>query len=200
MEKRSCWYLRWAAQEAWFMLESSAGSLYGYQINLISLGCLHWRTYRWQCLRLRVSWMNLKSGHQYRPIGYGDDVDSSRQRSGISSKGDKIITNICGLIGEDFNWRSAHPLYTAVAANVADEKRFAGNQALSDAICASIWPLFFTLLGVTGEELLMAEVSTPSRLRLLLVIRQTLLWQELRRRTWNASAGSDTGFATNKRE
>ncbi|MEG3694600.1 patatin-like phospholipase family protein, partial [Vibrio coralliirubri] len=71
-------------------------------------------------------------------------LDFSWQSSGIF-KGDKIIDTLRGLIGE-ISIEDLPIPYTAVAANVADEKEvWLQSGSLFDAIRASIsLPLFFT--------------------------------------------------------
>ncbi|WP_061039177.1 patatin-like phospholipase family protein [Vibrio coralliirubri] len=88
-------------------------------------------------------------------------LDFSWQSSGIF-KGDKIIDTLRGLIGEISIEELPIP-YTAVAANVADEKEvWLQSGSLFDAIRASIsLPLFFTPHVVNGEELIDGGVLNP---------------------------------------
>ncbi|WP_117232658.1 patatin-like phospholipase family protein [Vibrio maerlii] len=88
-------------------------------------------------------------------------LDFSWQSSGMF-KGDKIIETLRELIGdvaiEDLPIR-----YTAVAANVAEEKEvWIQSGSLFDAIRASIsLPLFFTPHVINGEELIDGGVLNP---------------------------------------
>ncbi|CDT92091.1 Conserved hypothetical protein [Vibrio coralliirubri] len=88
-------------------------------------------------------------------------LDFSWQSSGMF-KGDKIIDTLRGLIGEISIEELPIP-YTAVAANVADEKEvWLQSGSLFDAIRASIsLPLFFTPHVVNGEELIDGGVLNP---------------------------------------
>ncbi|PMN54517.1 serine protease [Vibrio lentus] len=88
-------------------------------------------------------------------------LDFSWQSSGIF-KGDKIIDTLRGLIGEISIEELPIP-YTAVAANVADEKEvWLQSGSLFDAIRASIsLPLFFTPHVINGEELIDGGVLNP---------------------------------------
>ncbi|MEZ8371657.1 patatin-like phospholipase family protein [Vibrio splendidus] len=88
-------------------------------------------------------------------------LDFSWQSSGIF-KGDKIIDTLRGLIGE-ISIEDLPIPYTAVAANVADEKEvWLQSGSLFDAIRASIsLPLFFTPHVVNGEELIDGGVLNP---------------------------------------
>ncbi|MEZ8724172.1 patatin-like phospholipase family protein [Vibrio pomeroyi] len=88
-------------------------------------------------------------------------LDFSWQSSGIF-KGDKIIDTLRGLIGETSIEDLPIP-YTAVAANVADEKEvWLQTGSLFDAIRASIsLPLFFTPHVINGEELIDGGVLNP---------------------------------------
>ncbi|NOH81624.1 serine protease [Vibrio sp. RE86] len=88
-------------------------------------------------------------------------LDFSWQSSGIF-KGDKIIDTLRELIGEIAIEDLAIP-YTAVAANVADEKEvWLQSGSLFDAIRASIsLPLFFTPHVINGEELIDGGVLNP---------------------------------------
>ncbi|MCK8080656.1 patatin-like phospholipase family protein [Vibrio sp. 1CM24A] len=88
-------------------------------------------------------------------------LDFSWQSSGMF-KGDKIIDTLRGLIGE-ISIEDLPISYTAVAANVADEKEvWLQSGSLFDAIRASIsLPLFFTPHVVNGEELIDGGVLNP---------------------------------------
>ncbi|MBE8574204.1 patatin-like phospholipase family protein [Vibrio sp. OPT18] len=88
-------------------------------------------------------------------------LDFSWQSSGMF-KGDKIIDTLRGLIGEISIEELPIP-YTAVAANVADEKEvWLQSGSLFDAIRASIsLPLFFTPHVVNGEALIDGGVLNP---------------------------------------
>ncbi|CDT01922.1 patatin-like phospholipase family protein [Vibrio coralliirubri] len=88
-------------------------------------------------------------------------LDFSWQSSGMF-KGDKIIDTLRGLIGE-ISIEDLPIPYTAVAANVADEKEvWLQSGSLFDAIRASIsLPLFFTPHVVNGEELIDGGVLNP---------------------------------------
>ncbi|MEZ8169049.1 patatin-like phospholipase family protein [Vibrio tasmaniensis 1F-187] len=88
-------------------------------------------------------------------------LDFSWQSSGIF-KGDKIIETLRGLIGEISIEELPIP-YTAVAANVADEKEvWLQSGSLFDAIRASIsLPLFFTPHVINGEVLIDGGVLNP---------------------------------------
>ncbi|WP_261885669.1 patatin-like phospholipase family protein [Vibrio pomeroyi] len=88
-------------------------------------------------------------------------LDFSWQSSGMF-KGDKIIDTLRGLIGETSIEDLPIP-YTAVAANVADEKEvWLQSGSLFDAIRASIsLPLFFTPHVINGEELIDGGVLNP---------------------------------------
>ncbi|MEZ8632314.1 patatin-like phospholipase family protein [Vibrio lentus] len=88
-------------------------------------------------------------------------LDFSWQSSGIF-KGDKIIDTLRGLIGE-ISIEDLPIPYTAVAANVADEKEvWLQSGSLFDAIRASIsLPLFFTPHVINGEELIDGGVLNP---------------------------------------
>ncbi len=88
-------------------------------------------------------------------------LDFSWQSSGIF-KGDKIIDTLRELIGEIAIEDLPIP-YTAVAANVADEKEvWLKSGSLFDAIRASIsLPLFFTPHVINGEELIDGGVLNP---------------------------------------
>ena len=88
-------------------------------------------------------------------------LDFSWQSSGIF-KGDKIIDTLRGLIGEISIEDLLIP-YTAVAANVADEKEvWLQSGSLFDAIRASIsLPLFFTPHVINGEVLIDGGVLNP---------------------------------------
>ncbi|MEZ8038783.1 patatin-like phospholipase family protein [Vibrio sp. 10N.237.312.C02] len=88
-------------------------------------------------------------------------LDFSWQSSGIF-KGDKIIDTLRGLIGEISIEELPIP-YTAVAANVADEKEvWLQSGSLFDAIRASIsLPLFFTPHVINGEALIDGGVLNP---------------------------------------
>lgn len=88
-------------------------------------------------------------------------LDFSWQSSGIF-KGDKIIETLRGLIGEISIEELPIP-YTAVAANVADEKEvWLQSGSLFDAIRASIsLPLFFTPHVINGEALIDGGVLNP---------------------------------------
>ncbi|CDT70486.1 Conserved hypothetical protein [Vibrio coralliirubri] len=88
-------------------------------------------------------------------------LDFSWQSSGMF-KGDKIIDTLRGLIGE-ISIEDLPIPYTAVAANVADEKEvWLQSGSLFDAIRASIsLPLFFTPHVVNGEALIDGGVLNP---------------------------------------
>ncbi|MEZ9723253.1 patatin-like phospholipase family protein [Vibrio splendidus] len=88
-------------------------------------------------------------------------LDFSWQSSGMF-KGDKIIDTLRGLIGE-ISIEDLPIPYTAVAANVADEKEvWLQSGSLFDAIRASIsLPLFFTPHVVNGEVLIDGGVLNP---------------------------------------
>lgn len=88
-------------------------------------------------------------------------LDFSWQSSGMF-KGDKIIDSLRELIGEISIEELPIP-YTAVAANVADEKEvWLQSGSLFDAIRASIsLPLFFTPHVINGEELIDGGVLNP---------------------------------------
>ncbi|MEO9496504.1 patatin-like phospholipase family protein [Vibrio cyclitrophicus] len=88
-------------------------------------------------------------------------LDFSWQSSGIF-KGDKIIDTLRGLIGE-ISIEDLPIPYTAVAANVADEKEvWLQSGSLFDAIRASIsLPLFFTPHLINGEALIDGGVLNP---------------------------------------
>ncbi|MEG3221971.1 patatin-like phospholipase family protein [Vibrio gigantis] len=88
-------------------------------------------------------------------------LDFSWQSSGMF-KGDKIIDTLRGLIGE-ISIEDLPIPYTAVAANVADEKEvWLQSGSLFDAIRASIsLPLFFTPHVINGEELIDGGVLNP---------------------------------------
>ncbi|MEZ8291022.1 patatin-like phospholipase family protein [Vibrio sp. 10N.237.312.B06] len=88
-------------------------------------------------------------------------LDFSWQSSGIF-KGDKIIDTLRGLIGEISIEELPIP-YTAVAANVADEKEvWLQSGSLFDAIRASIsLPLFFTPHVINGGALIDGGVLNP---------------------------------------
>jgi NTE family protein len=88
-------------------------------------------------------------------------LDFSWQSSGIF-KGDKIIDTLRGLIGEISIEELPIP-YTAVAANVAEEKEvWLQSGSLFDAIRASIsLPLFFTPHVINGEVLIDGGVLNP---------------------------------------
>ncbi|PMH28056.1 serine protease [Vibrio lentus] len=88
-------------------------------------------------------------------------LDFSWQSSGIF-KGDKIIDTLRGLIGE-ISIEDLPIPYTAVAANVADEKEvWLQSGSLFDAIRASIsLPLFFTPHVINGEALIDGGVLNP---------------------------------------
>ncbi|MEZ8154760.1 patatin-like phospholipase family protein [Vibrio splendidus] len=88
-------------------------------------------------------------------------LDFSWQSSGIF-KGDKIIDTLRGLIGE-ISIEDLPIPYTAVAANVADEKEvWLQTGSLFDAIRASIsLPLFFTPHVINGEVLIDGGVLNP---------------------------------------
>ncbi|MFA0016003.1 patatin-like phospholipase family protein [Vibrio lentus] len=88
-------------------------------------------------------------------------LDFSWQSSGMF-KGDKIIDTLRSLIGETSIEDLPIP-YTAVAANVADEKEvWLQSGSLFDAIRASIsLPLFFTPHVINGEELIDGGVLNP---------------------------------------
>ncbi|MEZ9469763.1 patatin-like phospholipase family protein [Vibrio lentus] len=88
-------------------------------------------------------------------------LDFSWQSSGIF-KGDKIIDTLRGLIGE-ISIEDLPIPYTAVAANVADEKEvWLQSGSLFDAIRASIsLPLFFTPHVINGEVLIDGSVLNP---------------------------------------
>ncbi|MEZ8758887.1 patatin-like phospholipase family protein [Vibrio splendidus] len=88
-------------------------------------------------------------------------LDFSWQSSGIF-KGDKIIETLRGLIGEVSIEDLPIP-YTAVAANVAEEKEvWLQSGSLFDAIRASIsLPLFFTPHVINGEVLIDGGVLNP---------------------------------------
>ncbi|MEZ8803762.1 patatin-like phospholipase family protein [Vibrio splendidus] len=88
-------------------------------------------------------------------------LDFSWQSSGIF-KGDKIIDTLRGLIGEVSIEDLPIP-YTAVAANVAEEKEvWLQSGSLFDAIRASIsLPLFFTPHVINGEVLIDGGVLNP---------------------------------------
>ncbi|WP_286298045.1 patatin-like phospholipase family protein [Vibrio apostichopi] len=88
-------------------------------------------------------------------------LDFSWQSSGMF-KGDKIIDTLRGLIGETSIEDLPIP-YTAVAANVADEKEvWLQSGSLFDAIRASIsLPLFFTPHVINGEALIDGGVLNP---------------------------------------
>ncbi|MCF7495107.1 patatin-like phospholipase family protein [Vibrio sp. L5-1] len=88
-------------------------------------------------------------------------LDFSWQSSGIF-KGDKIIDTLRGLIGE-ISIEALPIPYTAVAANVADEKEvWLQSGSLFDAIRASIsLPLFFTPHVINGEALIDGGVLNP---------------------------------------
>ncbi|CAH6783613.1 Serine protease [Vibrio chagasii] len=88
-------------------------------------------------------------------------LDFSWQSSGMF-KGDKIIDSLRQLIGEIAIEELPIP-YTAVAANVAEEKEvWLKSGSLFDAIRASIsLPLFFTPHVINGEELIDGGVLNP---------------------------------------
>lgn len=88
-------------------------------------------------------------------------LDFSWQSSGMF-KGDKIIDTLRQLIGEISIEELPIP-YTAVAANVADEKEvWLQSGSLFDAIRASIsLPLFFTPHVINGEALIDGGVLNP---------------------------------------
>ncbi|WP_213864425.1 patatin-like phospholipase family protein [Vibrio crassostreae] len=88
-------------------------------------------------------------------------LDFSWQSSGIF-KGDKIIDTLRGLIGE-ISIEDLPIPYTAVAANVTDEKEvWLQSGSLFDAIRASIsLPLFFTPHVINGEALIDGGVLNP---------------------------------------
>ncbi|WP_135454962.1 patatin-like phospholipase family protein [Vibrio echinoideorum] len=88
-------------------------------------------------------------------------LDFSWQSSGIF-KGDKIIDTLRGLIGE-ISIEDLPIPYTAVAANVDDEKEvWLQSGSLFDAIRASIsLPLFFTPHVINGEVLIDGGVLNP---------------------------------------
>ena len=88
-------------------------------------------------------------------------LDFSWQSSGIF-KGDKIIDTLRGLIGE-ISIEDLPIPYTAVAANVAEEKEvWLQSGSLFDAIRASIsLPLFFTPHVINGEVLIDGGVLNP---------------------------------------
>ncbi|MCG9640045.1 patatin-like phospholipase family protein [Vibrio sp. Isolate34] len=88
-------------------------------------------------------------------------LDFSWQSSGMF-KGDKIIDTLRGLIGETSIEDLPIP-YTAVAANVADEKEvWLQSGSLFDAIRASIsLPLFLTPHVINGEVLIDGGVLNP---------------------------------------
>ncbi|MEZ9501848.1 patatin-like phospholipase family protein [Vibrio sp. 10N.286.51.B11] len=88
-------------------------------------------------------------------------LDFSWQSSGMF-KGDKIIDTLRGLIGE-ISIEDLPIPYTAVAANVADEKEvWLQSGSLFDAIRASIsLPLFFTPHVINGEVLIDGGVLNP---------------------------------------
>ncbi|MEZ9702670.1 patatin-like phospholipase family protein [Vibrio sp. 10N.261.46.E12] len=88
-------------------------------------------------------------------------LDFSWQSSGMF-KGDKIIDTLRELIGEISIEELPIP-YTAVAANVADEKEvWLQSGSLFDAIRASIsLPLFFTPHVINGEALIDGGVLNP---------------------------------------
>ncbi len=88
-------------------------------------------------------------------------LDFSWQSSGMF-KGDKIIDTLRGLIGEVSIEDLPIP-YTAVAANVADEKEvWLQSGSLFDAIRASIsLPLFLTPHVINGEVLIDGGVLNP---------------------------------------
>ena len=88
-------------------------------------------------------------------------LDFSWQSSGIF-KGDKIIDTLRRLIGE-ISIEDLPIPYTAVAANVADEKEvWLQSGSLFDAIRASIsLPLFFTPHVINGEVLIDGGVLNP---------------------------------------
>lgn len=88
-------------------------------------------------------------------------LDFSWQSSGMF-KGDKIIDSLRQLIGEVAIDDLSIP-YTAVAANVAEEKEvWLKSGSLFDAIRASIsLPLFFTPHVINGEELIDGGVLNP---------------------------------------
>ncbi|MFA0114351.1 patatin-like phospholipase family protein [Vibrio sp. 10N.261.46.E11] len=88
-------------------------------------------------------------------------LDFSWQSSGIF-KGDKIIDTLRGLIGE-ISIEDLPIPYTAVAANVADEKEvWLQSGSLFDAIRASIsLPLFLTPHVINGEVLIDGGVLNP---------------------------------------
>ncbi|MEZ8022033.1 patatin-like phospholipase family protein [Vibrio sp. 10N.222.51.C8] len=88
-------------------------------------------------------------------------LDFSWQSSGMF-KGDKIIDTLRGLIGE-ISIEDLPIPYTAVAANVAEEKEvWLQSGSLFDAIRASIsLPLFFTPHVINGEVLIDGGVLNP---------------------------------------
>ncbi|KWU01316.1 serine protease [Vibrio toranzoniae] len=88
-------------------------------------------------------------------------LDFSWQSSGMF-KGDKIIDTLRGLIGE-ISIEDLPIPYTAVAANVADEKEvWLQSGSLFDAIRASIsLPLFLTPHVINGEVLIDGGVLNP---------------------------------------
>ncbi|PTP87260.1 patatin-like phospholipase family protein [Vibrio splendidus] len=88
-------------------------------------------------------------------------LDFSWQSNGIF-KGDKIIDTLRGLIGE-ISIEDLPIPYTAVAANVAEEKEvWLQSGSLFDAIRASIsLPLFFTPHVINGEVLIDGGVLNP---------------------------------------
>lgn len=88
-------------------------------------------------------------------------LDFSWQSSGMF-KGDKIVETLRELIG-DVSIEDLPITYTAVAANVANEKEvWIKSGSLFDAIRASIsLPLFFTPHTINGEELIDGGVLNP---------------------------------------
>ncbi len=88
-------------------------------------------------------------------------LDFSWQSSGMF-KGDKIIETLRELIG-DVEIQDLPIRYTAVAANVSEEKEvWIQSGSLFDAIRASIsLPLFFTPHVINGEELIDGGVLNP---------------------------------------
>ncbi|GLO63797.1 serine protease [Vibrio sp. MACH09] len=88
-------------------------------------------------------------------------LDISWQSSGLF-KGDKIINQLVELIGDTKIEQLSIP-FTAVAANVADEKEvWLNSGSLFDAIRASIsLPLFFTPFEINGELLVDGGVLNP---------------------------------------
>ncbi|MEZ8329883.1 patatin-like phospholipase family protein [Vibrio splendidus] len=132
---------------------------HGYQIKSISgcsIGALIGGVYAAGKLDEFEEWVtSIDQSDMAMMLGF------SWQSSGIF-KGDKIIETLRGLIGE-ISIEDLPIPYTAVAANVADEKEvWLQSGSLFDAIRASIsLPLFFTPHVINGEVLIDGGVLNP---------------------------------------